>query len=285
MASYNAWNGTPMAINPILKSIVEDQWGVDVLSSDGGAVGLLVTDHKRFATHEEAVVACLKAGINQFLDKYADETKAALKDGSITEREIDQLLGRKLRVAVKLGLLDPPSMVPYSTIQESKGGDSSEPWNTDKDRAGLAEARAGIGGPPEELQFVSAAQEGCNQIDRGDWAAGRLGALGLVWRERRLTPLRRCRGSRTRPAPNVKVNYAADEIGNTAIKAAQSSEVAVVVVGNDPTLRAGYGARLAYNTPTAEALCLARQRATDARGATARSSRSRRNSWSSRSMR
>ena len=38
MASYNAWNGTPMAINPILKSIVQKQWGVDVLSSDGGAV-------------------------------------------------------------------------------------------------------------------------------------------------------------------------------------------------------------------------------------------------------
>ena len=47
------------------------------------------TDHNRFATHEQAVVACLKAGINQFLDKYADETKAALKDGSITEKEID----------------------------------------------------------------------------------------------------------------------------------------------------------------------------------------------------
>ena len=48
MASYNAWNGTPMAINPILKSIVEDQWGVDVLSSDGGAVGLLVDRPQSF---------------------------------------------------------------------------------------------------------------------------------------------------------------------------------------------------------------------------------------------
>src|SRR5271163_1687224 len=94
MASYNAWNGTPMAVNSVLKSIVEDQWGVDVLSSDGGAVKLLVTDHKRYKTQEEAVVACLKAGINQFLDTYQNETKAALKDGSITEAEIDELLGR-----------------------------------------------------------------------------------------------------------------------------------------------------------------------------------------------
>ncbi|HEX7159179.1 MAG TPA: glycoside hydrolase family 3 N-terminal domain-containing protein, partial [Edaphobacter sp.] len=42
MASYNAWNGTPMAVNPILRSIVRDKWGVDVISSDGGAVKLLV---------------------------------------------------------------------------------------------------------------------------------------------------------------------------------------------------------------------------------------------------
>ena len=41
MASYNAWNGTPMAINPILKSIVVKQWGVEILSSDGGAVKAL----------------------------------------------------------------------------------------------------------------------------------------------------------------------------------------------------------------------------------------------------
>src|SRR5271155_1034503 len=121
MASYNAWNGTPMAINPILKSIVEDQWGVDVLSSDGGAVKLLVTDHKRFPTQKDAVVACLKAGINQFLDTYQNETKAALKDGSITEAEIDDLLRQKFRITIKLGLLDPSEMVPYSTIKDSPG--------------------------------------------------------------------------------------------------------------------------------------------------------------------
>jgi len=65
MASYNAWNGTPMAVSPILKSIVRDKWGVDVISSDGGAVKLLVTSHKRFPDQEQAVVACLNAGINQ----------------------------------------------------------------------------------------------------------------------------------------------------------------------------------------------------------------------------
>jgi beta-glucosidase len=47
-----------------------------------------------------------------------------------------------------------------------------------------------------------------------------------------ITPLQ---GIKDEVGPGVKVNYAADEIGNAAVNAAQSSDVAVVVVGNDPT--------------------------------------------------
>ena len=130
MASYNAWNGTPMAINPVLREVVIDQWHGDVLSSDGGAVHMLVDPRHLFPNQEAAVVACLKAGINQFLDRWNDETHAALKHGSITVADIDAALRLKFRVAIKLGLFDPPDMVPYTKIT---GG--TEPWKTDKDRA------------------------------------------------------------------------------------------------------------------------------------------------------
>ena len=73
-------------INPILKSIVRDKWGVEVLSSDGGAVQLLVDPRHLFPNQEAAVVACLKAGINQFLDRYAGRDQSGaegwLADGS-----------------------------------------------------------------------------------------------------------------------------------------------------------------------------------------------------------
>src|ERR1700677_3028975 len=128
MASYNAWNGTTMVVNPILKSLVRDKWGVDVISSDGQAVHLLVDPRHLYPDQKAAVVACLKAGVNQFLDRYKDETLAALKDGSITEAEIDALIRLKFRTTIKLGLLDPPEMVPYANIK-----DSPEPWNTDRD--------------------------------------------------------------------------------------------------------------------------------------------------------
>jgi beta-glucosidase len=229
MASYNAWNGTPMAINPILKSLVEKQWGVDVLSSDGGAVKLLVTSHKRFANQQEAVVACLKAGINQFLDTYIDETKAAVKDGSVTEAEIDELLRPKFRVTVRLGLLDPPEMVPYSKIK-----DSPEPWNTEKDKAVsekmalesvvlLKNADAFLPLKKDSIKSIAVIGPLADSV-HWDWYGGTA--------PHAITPLE---GIRNEVGPSVKVNYAADEIGNAAAHAAQTSDVAVVVVGNNPT--------------------------------------------------
>jgi beta-glucosidase len=229
MASYNAWNGTPMAVNPVLKSIVRDQWGVDVLSSDGGAVKELVVSHKRFATHQEAVVASLKAGINQFLEGYTDEVKAAIKDGSVTEKEIDELLRPKFRVTIRLGLLDPPEMVPYAKIK-----DSPEPWNTERDEA-LSEKMAlesvvllkNAGGflplKKEAIKSIAVIGPLADSV-HWDWYGGTP--------PHAVTPLD---GIRNEVGAGVKVNYAADEIGNAAVKAAQTSDAAVVVVGNDPT--------------------------------------------------
>jgi hypothetical protein len=71
MASYNAWNGTPMSIHPVLNDVVNEQWDANVISSDGGAVTNLVKWHKRYTTQEQAVAATLKAGINQYLARWS----------------------------------------------------------------------------------------------------------------------------------------------------------------------------------------------------------------------
>jgi len=229
MASYNGWNGTPMAINPILRSIVREQWGVDVISSDGGAVHELVDPRHLFPDQQAAVVACLKAGLNQFLDRYQDETKAALKEGQITETEIDDLLRPKFRIAIRLGLLDPPEMVPYTKIK-----DSPEPWNTDKDRAvALRMALESVVLLKNEKNFLPLDKNAIKSIAvigpladsvHWDWYGGTPPYT--------VTPLE---GIKAEVGPGVKVNYAADELGNAAIKAAKDSDVAVVVIGNDPT--------------------------------------------------
>ncbi|HEX5234168.1 MAG TPA: glycoside hydrolase family 3 C-terminal domain-containing protein [Silvibacterium sp.] len=229
MASYNAWNGTPMAINPILRSIVIDKWGVDVISSDGGAVTDLVTQHRRFATQQEAVVACLKSGINQFLDKYKDQTKAALQDGEITEAQIDALLRPKFRVTLRLGLIDPPEMVPYSSIK-----DSPEPWNTDKDRDVSKKMAL------ESVVLLKNAQEFLPLRKDAVKSIAVIGPLANVvhwdWYggipPYAVTPLE---GIKAEAGPGITVNYAADNTDDAAVKAARAADVAIVVVGNDPT--------------------------------------------------
>ena len=246
MASYNAWNGTAMAVNPILKSIVRDQWGVDVISSDGGAVKLLVVPRHLFPDQKAAVVACLKAGLNQFLDAYKDETKAALKDGEVTEAEIDGLLRPKFRVTIRLGLLDPPEMVPYSKIK-----DSPEPWNTDKDRD--VSRRIALESvvllknennilPLDKSKIKSIAVIGplADQV-HWDWYGGTPPYA--------VTPLQ---GIKDLVGPDVKVNYAAYDTPDgeaDAMKAASDSDLAVVVIGNDPTCGPDE-AHEWYSTPT-----------------------------------
>jgi beta-glucosidase len=229
MASYNAWNGTTMAVNPILKSIVREQWGVDVISSDGGAVHLLVDPRHLFPDQKAAVVACLKAGINQFLDRYQDETKAAVKDGEITEAEIDALLRPKFQVTIRLGLLDPPEMVPYAKIK-----DAPEPWNTERDRAvSKRMALESVVLLKNENAFLPLRKEAIKSIAvigpladsvHWDWYGGTPPYT--------VTPQE---GIRAAAGPGVKVTYAESELGNAAIEAAKSSDVAVVVMGNDPT--------------------------------------------------
>jgi beta-glucosidase len=244
MASYNAWNGTPMAVNPILRSIVMEKWGVDVISSDGGAVTLLVDPRHRFPNQEAAVAACVKAGVNQFLDRYKDEVKAALKDGSLKESDIDEALRPKFRVAIKLGLLDPPAMVPYTSIK-----DSPLPWDSDRDKA-VSEKMALESVvllknqdsflPLDKSKVRSIAVIGpLADVVHWDWYGGTPPYA--------TTPLQ---GIRNEVGPNVKVNFAAYDAPDgedAALQAASESDVAVVVVGNNPTC--GDEAHAWYSSP------------------------------------
>jgi len=232
MASYNGWNGTTMAINPILRSIVMQKWGVDILSSDGNAVSLMVNQRHIFPNQQAAVVACLKAGINQYLDRYQDEIKAALKDGSITQADIDNALRPKFRVTLKLGLLDPPDMVPYTSIK-----DSPAPWDTDRDRS--VSQKIAIESivllknqdnllPIDKKKIKSIAVIGpLADVVHWDWYGGTPPYA--------ITPLQ---GIQKAVGPDVKVNYAAYDTPageDAALDAASHSDIAVVVIGNNPT--------------------------------------------------
>jgi beta-glucosidase len=126
MAAYNAVNGTPAHVHPMLRQIVMGEWGLDgIICTDGGGLRLLVTDHKAFPDLPSAAAACIKAGVNHFLDRQKEPVTEAVRRGLLTEADLDAALRGLFRVSLKLGLLDPPERVPYARV--GAAGDS-EPW-------------------------------------------------------------------------------------------------------------------------------------------------------------
>ncbi len=227
MAAYNAWNGTPMGVHPILNSLVIDQWGAQVVSSDGGAIGNLVKLYKRYPDQKAAAVAGLKAGINQYLDKFKEELREAVKEGAISVAELDTALARKLQVTLRLGLLDPAEGNPYAAIRNGP-----EPWTLPRHQTVSLQMalesivllkNAGHALPLSTSAIKSIAVIGPHADSvHWDWYGGKapytVSALA---------------GIKAALGPQVTVNYALD--GEDAVKAAKASDVAVVVVGNDPT--------------------------------------------------
>ncbi len=239
MASYNAWNHIPMTVHPILKDLAMKAWGVDgIISSDALAVQLMVSQHKYFKTQPEATAASIKAGgINQILAFFIsipEQIKLAMADKLMTEADLDAALRGKFRVLIRLGLLDPPSMVPYSKI-----GDASEPepWTTEKHKAVARDVahesvvllkNAGNFLPLDRKKLKSVAVIGphANEVLIDIYGGQYPYAI---------SPLQ---GIKNKVGPEVTVNFAANNDNDAAVKAAKESDVAVVVVGNHPTCSA-----------------------------------------------
>ncbi len=122
MASYNAVNGVPSNINPLLLTeILKKQWGFQgFVVSDLGGVNTMVKGHmKGQMTYEDAVAKSLIAGCD-FSDKeFETYLPAAVRQGLLPEERLNDAVFRVLRDRFRLGEFDPPEMVPYSKISPS----------------------------------------------------------------------------------------------------------------------------------------------------------------------
>jgi beta-glucosidase len=119
MASYNAINGVPSNINPLLLTeILKQQWGFEgFVVSDLGGVNTMVKGHmKGQMTYEEAVAQSLKAGCDFSDDEYMKYIPAAVQQGLLSEARLNDALYRVMHERIRLGEFDPPELVPYSRI-------------------------------------------------------------------------------------------------------------------------------------------------------------------------
>ena len=242
MAAYNAVNGTPAHVHPMLRDIVMKEWGLDgILCTDGGGLRLLVTDHKAFPDLPAAAAACVKAGINFFLDRHKEAVTEAVKRGLLTEGDIDQALRGLFRVSLRLGLLDPPERVPYGKIGAE--GDP-EPWAQPETRAFVREVTrksivllknsAGLL-PLDRTKVKSVAVVGpfANQVLL-DWYSG-TPPYAVTPRE----GIERVANPGPPGPARVGVNWVGD-MSDAAVALARRQEVAVVCVGNHPEGNAGW---------------------------------------------
>jgi beta-glucosidase len=243
MTAYNSWNGIPMIENPVLRNVVMKEWGEDgIICTDGGALLALVKDHKAYKTLPEAVAATVHAGINQYLDDYKPAMDEALKQGLITEADLDRNLRGVFRVMIKLGMLDPTELNPYARIGVDDGAGkmlAPDPWwqaepkalarkVTDESIVLLKNERNTLPLDAKGLKSIAVIGPYADSV-LIDWYSGTPPFT--------VTPLA---GIRARAGAAVKVEYATGEYLGAVAALAKSVDVVVVVIGNHPTCDAGW---------------------------------------------
>ena len=138
MCAYNAVGGVPACANTLLlKDYLRTSWKFQGhVVSDCGAVGDIYSDgaHHYTKTPEEAVAAAIKAGTDLICDFYGSKTGDpattvnAVKQGLLSEADIDRALLRLLEVRISLGLLDSSENSPFKNI-------SATDYDTPADKA------------------------------------------------------------------------------------------------------------------------------------------------------
>ncbi|MFP9114856.1 glycoside hydrolase family 3 C-terminal domain-containing protein [Flavobacterium sp. RHBU_3] len=241
MAAYNKVNGIPAMVHPMLKDITVKEWGQNgIICTDGGAFGLLLSDHKYYADKFLGAAAAVKAGINQFLDDYADAVYGAVANGYLTEKEIDAVIRGDYRVMIKLGLLDSETKAnPFAAIGTEK--DVTDPWATEAHKKLALEATQKSivllkNAPTKQLLPLDK-----TKIKRIAVIGPRADEVLLDWYSGTppytVTPLA---GIKAKAGENIEVTYALDNKDGKAVALAKNADVAIVVVGNHPWCNAGW---------------------------------------------
>ncbi|WP_417351397.1 glycoside hydrolase family 3 C-terminal domain-containing protein [Flavobacterium alkalisoli] len=240
MAAYNKVNGIPAMVHPMLKDITVKEWGQNgIICTDGGAFGLLLSDHKYYEDKFLGAAATIKAGINQFLDEFTEALYGAISNGYLTEKEIDEVLRGDYRVMIKLGMLDPSDNNPYAKIGLDK--DAKDPWLSESHKKlALETTRKSIvllkNDPAKQLLPLNK-----SNIKRiavvGQYAED----VYLDWYSGtppyKVSPLQ---GIKNKAGENIEVTFAKNNADGKAAKTAAEADVVIVIAGNHPYCDAGW---------------------------------------------
>ena len=131
MCAYNGIDGEPACANQfLLQHTLRGAWQFQgYVVSDCGAVRDIFNGHRYRPTQPEASAISLERGMDNecidFIAKVKDDHDykpyvEAVQQGYLSEGAMDTALIRLFTARIRLGMFDPPSMVPYSKIDEKQ---------------------------------------------------------------------------------------------------------------------------------------------------------------------
>jgi beta-glucosidase len=131
MCAYNAINGQPACANDFtLVDQLRNKWGFKgyVVSDCGAVIDIFEGHHYRPTQAQASAISLIHGMDNECADFTATVTDNhdykpyidAVQQGYLPESDIDKALVRLFTARIKLGLFDPPDMVPYTRIDEKE---------------------------------------------------------------------------------------------------------------------------------------------------------------------
>ena len=235
MTSYNAIDGVPCTSNSwLLNDVLRKQWGFKgVVFSDLGSIWALHSTHRTAENQLVATAQAINAGVDIDLggSNYGKYLKEAVEQGLVPIENVDDAVRRVLRFKYEMGLFDNPYIpIPESTNDNELAlktaqksivllkNDGILPLANGKDAQPCVSTIAVIGPNADNMY---------NQL--GDYTAPQDP-------DKIVTVLE---GIRDRADANTKIIYAKgcsirdtnDDDFESAIKAAKSADVTILVVG------------------------------------------------------
>ncbi len=130
MCAYNAINGEPACANQyLLQDQLRGKWGFQgYVVSDCDAVRDVAANHRYRPTQAQGAAISVIRGMDNecvtFTSRFGEPVDKAYIDavqqGYLPENTLDTALIRLFTARIKLGMFDPPEMVPYTKIDEKE---------------------------------------------------------------------------------------------------------------------------------------------------------------------
>ena len=130
MCAYNAINGEPACANEyLLQDQLRGKWGFQgyVVSDCGAVRDIFLGHHYRSTLPKAAAISVMRGmdnecfGASTNINDYDYKPYLeAVQQGYLPESAMDTALIRLFTARIKLGMFDPPDMVPYSKIDENE---------------------------------------------------------------------------------------------------------------------------------------------------------------------